>query len=319
VPEVLALDPGFGNTKVCLGGKIVTLQSVVARPSDLGMAAIGMRSAAHVLGVSFDHERFVVGSGAWKWGEPITSQDYSAISSTERKALFYAALASLLPEKEHKADLLVIGLPVPLLQDTSQTEAVLTGLKSYKGDHQFRVGNLEYSLSINHIKVLPQPVGAYADWLLNDELQIRKGGAHAEVAVLDLGENTLDLYVVQGGKVSPRFIGGGKVGVRRLLHLLSGTGHDIVELDHDLRTGRLKPDGAQIEGWLGEVLGTIEHVWPNLSRFSAVVPTGGGCVVLGSILQTVLATRGAAIHWPKDPVTANAIGLWKWGCYGGNR
>ncbi len=107
--------------------------------------------------------------------------------------------------------------------------------------------------------------------------------------------------------------------MRRLLQLLNGSGHDVAELDHDLRTGKLKPNSLQLESWLGEVLGTIEHVWPKLSRFSAVVPTGGGCMVLGSILQTVLATRGAAIHWPKDPVTANAIGLWKWGCYGGNR
>lgn len=317
--EILSFDPGYGNVKVCLNGKVNVLQSVVARPQKLGMAAIGLRTMIQAIGVSFDDQNFITGPGAWNWNEPLNSLDYSALTSSGRRALFYAALTDLLTDDEEQIDLLIIGLPVPLLQDQVQAEAVIEGLKQYKGQHHFLVGEKKYRLNFQRIKVLPQPIGAYADWLLSDELQIRKGGAKAEVAILDLGENTLDLYVIQGGKVSPRFVGGGKVGVRRLFKMLDGTGRDITELDHDLRSGKLKPTDSQLESWLGEVLGTVERIWPDLSRFTAVVPAGGGCMLLGDWLQAALARKGAALQWPKDPVAANAIGLWKWGRYGLNR
>jgi hypothetical protein len=45
---VLALDPGYGNTKVCVDGHIACLQSAIARPQTVGMAAIGIKTASQV-------------------------------------------------------------------------------------------------------------------------------------------------------------------------------------------------------------------------------------------------------------------------------
>jgi hypothetical protein len=45
---VLALDPGFGNTKVCIDGHVACIQSAIARPQSVGMAAIGMKTASQV-------------------------------------------------------------------------------------------------------------------------------------------------------------------------------------------------------------------------------------------------------------------------------
>ncbi len=314
--QVIALDPGYGNTKVCLDGHVTALQSVVARSRSLGLAAIGMRMAQQAIEVEFENHHYIAGPSAWNWSDPMSSQDFTALTSPERRTLFYAALAGLLPQEETCVEWLIVGLPVPLLQDEIQAEAVMSGLKTYKGDHHFSVNGASYHLSIHRLKVLPQPVGAYADWAINEALQLRKGSAQADIAVLDLGENTLDLYAIQSGRVSPRFVGGGKVGVRRLLHLLDGGGRDLAEVDYDLRCGRLKPSRDQLESWLGEVMGVVEQTWPSLRRFTAVIPTGGGSLVLGDILRNALAAKGAAIHWPQDPINANAIGLWKWGCYG---
>jgi hypothetical protein len=211
---------------------------------------------------------------------------------------------------------MVIGLPVPLLKDETQSQAVLGGLKAYKGSHHFQMEKGSYTINIPRLKVLAQPVGAYADWLLDDQLFIRKGGRRSEVATLDLGMNTLDLYVIQDGKVEPRFFGGDKVGVRRLLELLTSNGHDPEELDAELRAGKLRPSKDQLESWLSEVLATIERTWPSLRRFDAVIPTGGGALVLGDLLNLALIAKGAAVSWPEDPITANVKGLWKWGAYG---
>ncbi len=310
---IIALDPGYGNTKVCVSGETALLQSAVSHPRQVGLAAIGMKTAQMAQEVTFDQGHFAVGPYAWHWGDPHGSHDYTALASPERRALSYAALSSLLKPDQYFVDKLIFGLPVPLLQDQTQAEAVFGGLKTYKGQHSFRVDDKKYKFTIKRLKVLAQPVGAYSDWLLDDDLRYRRGGRQAEVAVLDLGMNTLDLYVIQGGQVSPRFVGGGKVGVRRLLELLMGNGHDVEELDADLRCGRLRPSQPQLESWLGEVLGAFERTWPNLRRFDAVVPTGGGAVILGDMLQHALIAKGAAVHWPEDPLTANVLGLWKWG------
>jgi len=312
---VLALDPGYGNTKVCVNGNIACLQSAIARPQSVGMAAIGMKTASHADILRMDGYEFAIGPGAWHWGSLLTSSDYSALASPERRALAFGTLGKLLESGEYVIDHMVVGLPVPLLMDEPQAKAVMEGLKEYKAVHEFTFNGQEYRLLINRLRVLAQPVGAYADWLLDDELHLRKGGRLAEVGVLDLGMNTLDLYVVQDGKVEPRFVGGDKVGVRRLLELLTGKGHDPEELDADLRLGRLHISPSQMQSWLGEVLSVIERVWPSLRRFSAVIPTGGGALVLGDLLRLALIAKGAAVCWPEDPITANVKGLWKWGAY----
>ncbi len=310
---IIALDPGYGSTKICVFGETALIQSAVSRPQKVGLAATGMKTARHAQKVSFDQIHFAVGPHAWHWGVPYGSLDYTALAAPERRALFYAILSHLLEPAQYYVEQLIVGLPVPLLQDQTQAEAVFGGLKTYKGQHSFRVDGKKFDLSIKRLKVLAQPVGAYSDWLLDDDLRYRRGGRQAEVAVLDLGMNTLDLYVVQGGQVSPRFVGGGKVGVRRLLELVMGNGHDVEELDASLRQGSLRPSKPQLESWLGEVLGNMERTWPNLRRFDAVIPTGGGAVILGDMLQHALIAKGAAAHWPEDPLTANVLGLWKWG------
>ena len=210
----------------------------------------------------------------------------------------------------------MIGLPVPLLLDETQGQAIIGGLKAYKGVHHFTTDKGQYNLTINKLKALAQPVGAYADWLLDDEVHIRKNGRQAEVAVLDIGMNTLDMYVIQDANILPRFIGGDKVGVRRLLEILNTNGHEPEELDAQMRSGRLRPSKDQLESWLSEILASIERTWPNLRRFTTIIPAGGGSVVLGELLRLALISKGAAVSWPEDPGLTNVRGLWKWGAYG---
>lgn len=316
---IIGYDPGFGNTKVCVNGQVKMLQSAVARPKSVGLATIGMRSASnHVPTITFDGHNFVVGPGSWNKGEPLTSMDYSSLVSPERLALFYAALHGALPKQAEAPATLVIGLPVPLLQDQAQATVVLESLKRFKGQHTFEINATSQTLSIQKIRVVAQPVGAYVDWLYDEAFAQRAGGGKAEVAVVDIGMNTLDLYVIANGQVLERHIGGAEVGVRRLLELLASNGHDLVELDADLRRGALRPEAGQLETWLGEILAAIKRTWPTLKRFSAVIPTGGGALVLNDKLKLALAAKGAAVHWPTNPLAANVQGFWKYGMKYGN-
>ena len=312
---IIALDPGFGNTKVASSQGVFVLQSAVARPREIGMAAKGLETHARPQTVTLANgQSYVTGPGAWAWGEPLSTLDFNDQTSPQRVALFYAAISHLLSPGEHICDLMVIGLPVPLLQDELQANSVMAGLSLYKTIHEFGVDGKQYRLTIKRMKALAQPVGAYADWMLNDEGHPRQGMANAEAAIIDIGMNTLDLYVIQGWKVAPRFIGGGKLGIRRLLENLNPNGRDLEELDEALRRGALQPTEDQKRVWLGAILGNIERLWPSLRRFNIVIPTGGGAAVLGETLRSALAAKGAAVFWPENPVTSNVAGFYKWGC-----
>lgn len=314
--KTIAIDPGYGSVKVHVNEKTAVVHAAVARSKNIGLASTGMKTASQAHTIQLGWDTYVIGDGAWNWGEPLTNRDYSALTSPERRALTFGTLAQILEPGEYEVDTTVMGLPVPLLMDESQGPAIMSGLKAYKGEHQFSTPKGEYKLTIQKLKALAQPVGAYADWLLDNELRIRKNGRQAEVAVLDIGMNTLDMYVVQDGKVLPRFIGGGKVGVRRLLEILNANGHDPEELDALIRSGRLKPSKDQLESWLSEILAALERTWSSLRRFSTVIPAGGGSVLLGDLLRLSLISKGAAVSWPEDPAVTNVNGLWKWGAYG---
>ena len=109
--NVLALDPGYGNTKVCFNGQTASIQSAVARPQSVGLAAIGMKTASQVKLVRLDGYEFAIGPGTWHWGNLLTSRDYSALASPERRALAFGTAAGLLDPGRHDIDLMVVGLP----------------------------------------------------------------------------------------------------------------------------------------------------------------------------------------------------------------
>jgi predicted transcriptional regulator len=320
----IALDPGFGNTKICIDGRVSCQQSAVARPVEIGQAASGMRVAADSgQRVAFDDFEFIVGAGSWRWGHAIGSMDYAGIVGPERLALMYAGIAAVTaqvyvdagrPMAEDLGDVyLIVGLPVPLMQDNAQMALIIDSLRKLKREHRFICDGAQIRFDVVGIKSIAQPVGAYMDWLYTDELNMREGAERADVAIVDLGMNTLDLFVLERGQVRPGYLGGDKVGVRRLLGLLSNNGYELTELDSMLRNGRLQAREGELDIWLGEVLAIIERTWPSLRRFTVVIPTGGGAALLDERLTTALAAKGAAIYWSADPVTANVKGLWKYG------
>src|SRR3989304_5970732 len=313
--EVIALDRGFGNTKASVGGNTVVLQTALSRPRLIGHAAEGMKSAsADVPIVSFGNgQRFAVGYGSWYSGEPVSSLDYSSLASPEMLATMYVAVAAAInPRTKIDSALMIVGLPCPLMKNSLQFEATVESLKKVKGQHDFEISGEQYSLNIERIKVVAQPVGAYTNWLFGDDLKLRNGSSKVEAAVIDWGMNTLDLYGVIGDQVMDTYVGGAEVGVHKLLERMSeddDTGLSLAELDAKLRDGDIAPTPEQMEYWMALLRGALKPVMPNLKRFGVVIPTGGGALVAGDSLKSFLRERGANVYWPANPVIENVLGL----------
>lgn len=317
--EVIALDRGFGNTKVSVGGNTVVLQTALSRPRQIGHAAEGMKSAsADVPVVSFGNgNKFAVGYGSWYAGEPVSSLDYSSLASPEMLATMYVAVAAAInPRVTIQESLMIVGLPVTLMKNGPQFEAIVESLKKVKGLHNFEISGENYSINIDRIKVVAQPVGAYTNWLFGDDLKLRNGSAKVEAAVIDWGMNTLDLYGVIGDQVMDTYVGGAEVGVHKLLERMAeddDTGLSLAELDARLRDGAITPTAEQMEYWMGLLRGALKGVMPNLKRFGVVIPTGGGALVAGESLKSFLRERGANVYNSPNPVIENVLGLYKFG------
>ena len=58
--NILAVDPGFGDTKVNVNGRTVKMASAIARAKSMGMAGIGMKSASHATTIQYGWETYVV-------------------------------------------------------------------------------------------------------------------------------------------------------------------------------------------------------------------------------------------------------------------
>jgi hypothetical protein len=308
----IGYDNGYANGKLCVDGKTAVVQNAVSRPKDIGLAGTGLKSAGRDTDtVSFDTHTFSVGTGAWYKGNVITSMDYSALVSQERLAVMYACISKVAePELFTEPVVLGVGLPVPLMVDKSMGELVVGSLRTLKREHAFSVNDKKYAFTIASIKKYAQPVGAYLNWALDDNLKQRVGVRDSEVAVVDIGLNTLDLYALRNGEVVDTYVGGDEVGVKRLLEMMDGT-RDLAELDSMLRSGKIVPSKDQIDEWIAEIIACIKNTMPRLSRFDVVIPVGGGTVVAGEKLRDALITRGAKVVWSEDPIVENVKGIWK--------
>jgi len=306
----VAVDLGFGNTKAVADGKAALLPSVVAVPAgDLGLAGMGMKVTRKALRVTFDRGDFYVGPGARSWGHVVENLDFSRLASPEAEALLYAVLADLVPDGASVR--LVLGLPVPLLRDEAVARPALEALRArLVREHRFALDGRPRSFRVVAIKAAAQPVGAWADWALDEGGRWANPQARsALVGILDIGFNTLDLYGIQGGRLEPRLVGGDKVGVRRLLDL-AAPGLTYAEADERLRQGRLRAEEAR-SVWLSEVLGAAERVW-NASRLDLVLVVGGGATLLRDRAEAFRRAFRAEALIPEEPVMANARGLLKW-------
>ncbi|HNT78493.1 MAG TPA: ParM/StbA family protein, partial [Anaerolineae bacterium] len=256
-----------------------------------------------------------VGPTAHAWGRPLENLDESRLTggAPEMEALLGAALsqAATLPERVH----LAVGLPLSTLQDDA-IEATLSAARAWlTGAHQWRVerGDTTYELetTITGVTFTAQPIAALLDYLLDDAGQYRperRGLAKAEIGVISLGMNTVELLVIQALKIVQRFSAGHTLGVRRLLDLCNpGSLYSRGELDARLRAGTLDI-AAALPVWESEVRGEIEQRWGSAwRRFQRILIVGGGAHLLRDL---PLRFEGRAVV-SEQPVQSIARGLWK--------
>lgn len=318
---LLGLDPGNGAIKVygALGG--LELPACVATDSGQKLSkAVGLGVGKAPLQVATPGGSFYVGPHAHDWGRPVENMDHARFAgSPELRALLYGALTQYaLPSQDAPALLrsldLTVGLPLETLtgEDESVKAAVTAVRRWLEGEHAWQANGAAWAATVAGETVTSQPVGALFDFLLDEQgafLPARKALFRAEVGVLSLGMNTVELLAVRGGQVAPGDTYAERRGVRRLLDLCNPEGlYSLGELDAQLRAGKLDT-GRALPMWEAEVGGLIERRWgAKHRRFAAIILVGGGVKLLR---ERLFARFGGRAWVPDEPVLATARGLFK--------
>ncbi|MBK8113306.1 MAG: ParM/StbA family protein [Candidatus Accumulibacter sp.] len=316
----IALDAGFGNTRLYGSRGSVVLQSLVATngTQTVSQWAIGdlKKIKAKPILISSAHGDYYVGPGAHQAGRPVENLDLDRMTGPETKALLYGALSQY---KTPAAASLIIALPIALAQGPDGDRVKDQARALLVGDHTWQATidgqRKRRRLTIDDVLVTSQPAGAMFDYLLSadgtmsaDMAALRKTKTFG---ILSLGFNTIEMMIVDEGKMLPKSVSGDTFGVRRLLELLNADGaYSLGEIDTRLRAGKLDYTAA-LDRWSRDVLGQIEKHWDRTlqRRFAAVYVVGGGAILMRDALLTKFKDR---LVIADDPILSIARGCYKY-------
>jgi len=340
-------DPGNNAHKFARvqGGEIMTytLPATVgldnhSRKDGLTLGGVvrqSRRATRQPFRVVFDGMEYLVGPNVDQYTKPIDQLDLQQryTNSDEVRAAFYAGTYQLLNGGPHRMAI-AMALPVTLLEDKNEANRINEAIRAWMmGEHEFSVDGVEAALTITQVVAkIPQPVATWFDWGFNTRGEWTKGheAMVAPTLIVDEGFNTLDVVVIEKGRISDRLSGGDTLGMSRAAEELIETVRGQYDVNVELyRANELikdyingRPVEIYVHGELTDVTAITRSCVNSLSAdvnnyFTRslgkaqgsykVLLTGGGIIGL---------REGLLRRFPKatvmyEPVLANARGLAK--------
>lgn len=311
---MLSADLGYGNVKLFGGLGRLVMASQVATDGRDEVHSLALRGRRRPLEVATDAGSFFVGLGAHDWGRPVENLDFERfIGSPEMVALLCGAWSKYGLGDGEEVEM-IVGLPLGCLSgDEDTVKDNVKRIRSFmKGEHRWTADGEARSLTVSDVQMASQVDGTLFDYLLDEDgvmSPARKKEFKGELAILNIGFNTVDLLVSRKGQAVQRFTGGDTRGVRRLLEIAGEGLYSLGELDQKLRARDLDVSTA-LPIWAREVLALVESQWGrSWRRFSRVIAAGGGAILLQ---EHLVRAFGGKLWTPDDAVLATARGLYKY-------
>lgn len=324
---LVAVDVGFGRTKgLSSSGRRIDFPSAIGSFRPIRFTS-GMEERGDNLAIDVEGQKYFVGRSALSQSEPIATIDPERTVGKEGMILLSAALHRLVETQSENIQL-VVGLPVVHYEKLKESyqrmcrSIPLSSLISQSGEVLSR-----RFFSVDHVKVIPQPLGTIFDALLDSDGQLADAKqAEGKIGVVDIGYNTLDLARVDRLElVNPRSTSFSGLGLFSAYRDLSDTLYRIhgvevppEKLESVVRLGSIKVRGKDepiIEHWQkvccdasSRILSRILSVWPDRWELDTVILSGGGALALGGQLVPQLGL--SAVIAP-NPSFANVSGYLK--------
>lgn len=313
--NVMAVDLGYGWTKAKSGAAIFRQPSLIGEAKQLFAE---QEKEGDLLYKGPEGEYFV-GDLALRQSEV----KYFSIKEQKAEAwvteiLLKTALGQLAPRSGFY---LVTGLPIDFYftQKKSFTEMLdrFNRTEFYEVDIKQQLKTIAKP-SIRQLKIVPQPLGAAMNFLLDDRGQLqRKEEAKGRLLVIDLGYYTLDLLVLEGMEIGKASCSPPGLGVNTAYTLLQnylkekiGKAPARYEMDRYVMAGEYEGYNIKplIQKAFRALASQIQNEIDSLNMtFSQVIVTGGAASLAADFLElpNMIVT--------KDPQLGNVSGYEKLG------
>ena len=334
IKTIIALDIGYGNTKLVYGrepnswGDLCFRSAAPKINTPQADMTKGITGTLDQVVVEVDSSSYLVGPEAHiSGGGPILSTDF--IDRPEYLALLQGSIYYAMRKTGsvfQKIDTLVLGLPVSNWQPKHVAlKNIGTGPHSVSVPMALRSAFGEkVDVTVDKVLVLPQPMGAlhYANHLLAADHKVMPGSTYM---VIDPGYNTFDWFVSVGLRPALQRCGSLQGGVSQLLKLVSnavgnrlGVGSlNLLEVENGLKTGVMQVYGKRID--MTEFRPMIQVAADQVvDRFvnsidmsmgiNTIYLAGGGASFYLDALRK--AFNGYSINVPAESVMANARGFY---------
>jgi len=324
----IGLDVGYGMTKaVSSSGRQVCFESRVA-PAEFIRFQANIGAKMHTNGlILHDQEegRLFIGEMASKQGRPgavRSPRDRNRVNDPIVTHLTDAAFAMLLSGVEYARVRVVTGLPVAYYRDALDLTWHL------RKNHHILLEGRSLTVEVEEVLVVPQPFGALLTLILDEKGSLVTDAldmVEGRVAVLDIGQHTTDMILVEGLEYIEARSSSLEVGVSTAIDMIRKVllddyrvSYDPHEIEQALRRGWLVIDGQKqpLNGMASEQLDPIARsieaqartLW-NISTLTALVLAGGGSLALKQWLEPCFKQ---AVYAP-NAAMANAAGFLRYG------
>lgn len=332
--RVIGLDIGYSNLKIVAGevdapdkpGDVATLPQSCVYPATAIPAAqlpediLGRGAKIMQVDVPIDSKPVSYGvclpAARLSHYPRALHEDY--LETPEYRALFHAALAV---SGFKRIEVLVTGLPSVQYADKQVREKLV---KLMTGSHKLGANR---TVTVDQVKVVPQPIGAYVDFLTESKRDI----SGAAILVIDPGFYSVDWVMIQDEVMRFETLGSSTKATSvwldamvRAMAVDQGAKIDPNVLEQALRQGHKKvfahAKAIEIEPYLKKAVQTlgvplIHQIRASLREqrmsMSLILVAGGTADLLTPIIRE--AFPKAELVSSINPVSANARGFWRLG------
>ncbi|WP_342632797.1 ParM/StbA family protein [Marinobacter alkaliphilus] len=321
---ILGMDIGYSNLKLAFGESgrkpETALFPAGAAPEDYVSKSILASHSKGGFEVKVGGETYVAGidqSSIDGWTR-VLSSEYPF--SDDYKALFHAAL--MVTEKS-EIDMLVTGLPV---EQSVSDEFKAKLIDHLTGQHEISEGRF---VTVKRVKVIPQPVGAFIDYLMTvDDPRIVQA---SRVLVIDPGFFSVDWCAIDKGNFDKSSSDSSQDAMSvlleeagRLLTADTGRPFDLATLEDAARGDRLVPVFGEMKDlnlYLDLAAGNVsENVMKavrqkmrrsKIQGADFILLAGGGAEHYKDAASKIM--EGSKVVTGEEPVLANARGFFQLG------
>ncbi|MFZ5818149.1 MAG: hypothetical protein ACOY93_23095 [Bacillota bacterium] len=320
----VGIDVGYGYVKVFDGEDWISFPSVVGLAHEtLGFAGLSNGARTRTMSITVDGQTYHVGELAMRQSAfAFRSLSQSRLEANEFKILFLTGLG-LVTDRPAVSMHVVTGLPPGLLYQEKAVAQLL------KGDHRvvLRLGKeiVERTLTVESLRILPQPMGTYLGEALDARGQVKDEGlVYSRTALVDIGHGTTDLAIAEGGEYVPHLSRTLPVGLATAQAEVSdrlrrelGIVREAYQLDDAMVTGKLKVAGQvrdisairdqTYKSLATKILTEVHSSW-DVGAVDTILFTGGG----SKALERFLLSQFPNARLVEPAQTANVRGYFTW-------